>query len=135
MSRDFYCLHSDLCKTLASEKRQRILGALRHDELPVSRIAETTGMTQANTSQHLTLLRSKGVVRARREGKRVYYAITDPRIVEAFDLITEVLHGILDSQRTGAEPAAMGTDPEPGFSTGSERARTTQRGRKGTKDV
>ncbi|MDP2181697.1 MAG: metalloregulator ArsR/SmtB family transcription factor [Actinomycetota bacterium] len=100
MQNDFYCLHSDLCKTLASEKRQRILGALRDGELTVSQIVETAELTQANASQHLSILRTKGVVRARRDGSNVYYSIANPKIIQAFDLITEVMQEALAAQNT-----------------------------------
>lgn len=110
MNKDFYCLHSELCKTLASEKRQRILGALRDRELTVNEIVDATGMSQANTSQHLSLLRSKGVVTARREGAHVYYAIANPKIIQAFDLITEVMQETLAAQNRNAGIDATDTD-------------------------
>lgn len=91
MDESFYCLHSEICKTLANAKRQMILGALRHRELSVSQLVDETGIPQANISQHLALLRSNGVVRTRREGTHVFYAITNPKIVQAFDLITQVM--------------------------------------------
>ena len=102
MNKDFYCLHSDLCKTLANEKRQRILGAIRDRELTVGEIMAETEMSQANTSQHLSLLRAKGVVNARRDGAHVYYAIANPKIIQAFDLITEVMQETLAAQNRNA---------------------------------
>ncbi|HSQ22044.1 MAG TPA: metalloregulator ArsR/SmtB family transcription factor [Coriobacteriia bacterium] len=94
----FYCLHSDLCKTLANAKRQMILGSLRDRELTVGEIQEATGIPQATLSQHLAILRTHGVVRARRSGTHVYYAITNPKIIQAFDLITEVMQENLQSR-------------------------------------
>lgn len=102
---DFYCQHSELCKTLASEKRQMILGALREEELSVTQIRERTGIPQATLSQHLTLLRTHGVVRARRAGNHTFYRIANPKIIQAFDLITEVMLEILDEQRDVADRA------------------------------
>lgn len=90
-SRDFYCLHSDVCKTLANEKRQRILDALRYGERTVSEIQSSTGIAQATLSQHLSILRTKGVVSARREGAHMHYSISNPKILLAFDLISEVM--------------------------------------------
>ena len=98
MPQDFYCLHSDLCKTLANDKRQRILGTLRDGELTVSEIARQAEMSQANVSQHLAILRSKGVVNARRDGTRIYYSIVNPKIIQAFDLIAEVMQETLAAQ-------------------------------------
>ena len=92
---EFYCLHSDLCKTLANAKRQMILGSLRDGELTVGDLHRHTGIPQATLSQHLAILRSHGVVRARRAGNRVYYSITNPKIIQAFDLITEVMQETL----------------------------------------
>lgn len=103
--RDFYCLHSELCKTLANEKRQMILGALRDAELTVSEIQERTEIPQATLSQHLSLLRGRGVVRARRDGNRIFYSIVNPKIIQAFDLITEVMLETMEQQRDAADRA------------------------------
>jgi len=105
VDRDFFCMHSDLCKTLANDKRQMILGALREGELSVGALAEATGIPQANLSQHLATMRSKGVVRTRREGSRVFYEIANPKLIQAFDLITEVMRESMDerSRTAGSE--------------------------------
>jgi ArsR family transcriptional regulator len=68
MDRDFFCMHSELCKTLANDKRQMILAALRDGELSVGELVDATGIPQANLSQHLAKMRANGVVRSRREG-------------------------------------------------------------------
>lgn len=99
---DFYCLHSDMCKTLANARRQQILDALRDGEVTVSHIVERTGMAQANASQHLALMRSKGIVNSRREGAYVYYSIANPKILQAFDLITEVMRESMDARNQAA---------------------------------
>lgn len=98
MDREFFCMHSDLCKTLANDKRQMILGALRDGELSVSQLSETTGIPQANLSQHLATMRSKGVVVTRREGTRVFYRIANVKLIQAFDLITEVMRESMDER-------------------------------------
>jgi len=98
VDRDFFCMHSDLCKTLANDKRQMILGALRDGELSVSALAVATGIPQANLSQHLATMRSRGVVRARRDGSHVFYEITNHKLIEAFDLITEVMQESMDER-------------------------------------
>ena len=91
MDADFFCKHSELCKTLANDKRQMILAALREGELSVSQIVEATGIAQANLSQHLSRMRSAGVVNTRRDGTSVYYSISNQKLIQAFDLITEVM--------------------------------------------
>jgi DNA-binding transcriptional ArsR family regulator len=104
MDADFYCMHSELCKTLANDKRQMILGALRDDELSVGQLVERTGIAQANLSQHLSIMRAHRVVNARRDGNRVFYSISNPKLIQAFDLITQVMQeSVLDSH-TDATP-------------------------------
>ena len=54
-------------------------------------LAEATGVRMANLSQHLAVMRSTNIVLSRKEGVSVYYRLADSRIIQAFDLITEVL--------------------------------------------
>jgi len=103
MDADFYCAHSELCKTLANDKRQMILGALRDEELSVTELIERTGIAQANISQHLSLMRTHGVVNVRRDGTRAYYSISNPKLIQAFDLITEVMQESMDERARIAE--------------------------------
>lgn len=98
----FYCLHSEVCKTLANAKRQMILECLREGEVSVSEIARRTNIAQATLSQHLSILRSRGVVRSRRAGANIYYTIANPKILIAFDLITEVMRESLEEQSRSA---------------------------------
>lgn len=88
---DFYLLHSEMCKTISNPKRQAILDSLRDGELSVNEIMGKTGIAQANISQHLSLLRDKGVVISRRQGNNSFYSISNKKIIEAYDLISEVL--------------------------------------------
>ena len=94
----FYCLHSEVCKTLANPKRQMILESLRDGEISVGEIAALTKIPQATLSQHLSILRSRGVVNARRAGSSIFYSIANPKILTAFDLITEVMRESLAAQ-------------------------------------
>lgn len=60
-------------KAVADPSRYRLLWALSHEELPVSRLAELLGAHVAATSQHLAKLRAAGLVASRRDGTRIYY--------------------------------------------------------------
>jgi DNA-binding transcriptional ArsR family regulator len=97
-SKNFYQLHSEVCKTLANPKRQEILDCLRESEMTVNELVGKTGNSQANISQHLSILRAKGIVSSRREGIHIYYSIANTKIIEAFDLISQVLKESLDSR-------------------------------------
>ncbi|MEE9500544.1 MAG: metalloregulator ArsR/SmtB family transcription factor [Candidatus Aminicenantaceae bacterium] len=96
--KDFYKIHSDVCKTLANPKRQEILDNLREKEMTVNEIVKKTGISQANLSQHLAILRTKGIVTTRQDGINVYYSIANSKIIQAFDLISQVLDDSLASQ-------------------------------------
>jgi DNA-binding transcriptional ArsR family regulator len=103
--KEFYLLHSDVCKTLANPKRQEILDSLRQKEMTVNELVKKTGISQANVSQHLAILRAKGIVSTRRDGINVYYTLTSSKIIQAFDLISEVLQDSLNAQSRAVKSA------------------------------
>ncbi|MEW6404317.1 MAG: metalloregulator ArsR/SmtB family transcription factor [Chloroflexota bacterium] len=91
MDKQLFQRHADLCQTLANPIRLELLSHLRDGEKRVNELAELTQLNQANVSQHLSIMRSKGLVTTRREGTNIYYRITNPKIIRACDLIREVL--------------------------------------------
>ena len=95
---NFYDLHADLCKTISNPRRQAIIDTIRDNELTVNEMIKKTGIAQANLSQHLAILRAKGVVHTRREGNNVFYSLSNPKIIKAYDLISEVLKDTIVSQ-------------------------------------
>src|SRR3990170_6599844 len=84
-------LHAELCKTLANPIRLEILSPLRDGKKSVTELAALTGARQATVSQHLAVLRQRGVVSTRSEGINVYYAVANPKVTIACDIIREVL--------------------------------------------
>ena len=86
-----YRIHAELCKTLANPIRLEILNLLRGGERSVNELTDLTGYAQATVSQHLALLRQRGVVSARKKGTNVYYEIGNPKITQACDIIRGVL--------------------------------------------
>ena len=76
-------------KALADEKRLRILSLLEVREMCVCEVMVALGLTQPNASHHLGILENVGLVKRRKEGKWVYYALSDQELIEsihAFDL-------------------------------------------------
>jgi len=96
---NFYNLHAEICKTISNPNRQAILDNLRDGEMSVTELVNRTGISQANLSQHLSILRSKGVVNTRRDGNNIYYSISNAKIIQAYDLLTEVLQDSFESKR------------------------------------
>jgi len=91
MDKELYKLHAEICKTLSNPTRLEILNLLRDKELSVSSLIIKTKLSQANISQHLSIMKSKGIVDSRREGKQIYYGIVNKKIVKAFDIMREVM--------------------------------------------
>ena len=91
MDKEIYKLHADICKTLSNPIRLEILNLLRLEELSVSNLIAKTKLSQANISQHLSIMKSRGIVDSRREGNQIYYKIVNKKIVMAFDIMREVL--------------------------------------------
>jgi DNA-binding transcriptional ArsR family regulator len=77
MSPELLDLVAGRFKALGDPARLRILNALRQDERTVSDLVDTTGLSQANVSKHLSILHSLGFVTRRKEGLFVYYALAD----------------------------------------------------------
>jgi DNA-binding transcriptional ArsR family regulator len=95
---EIHRLHSTVCKALSDPKRILILDNLRNGERSVSEICETLDLPQTNVSQHLGVLRSKGLVRSRRDAQWVYYSLVSPKVTEAIDLLVDVME---DTDRPG----------------------------------
>ena len=88
---DFSELHARVCKAIADGKRLLIINELRDGPRTVGELVAALGISQANASQHLAILRDRGIVTARRSGSNSYYALTSPKIVEAIDLLYEFM--------------------------------------------
>jgi len=89
--RRIYELHAELCKTLSNPIRLEILSLLGDGEKSVSELASLMSVRQATISQHLAVLRQRGVVSTRKDGANVFYKIVNPKIIEACGIIREVL--------------------------------------------
>lgn len=101
-NKELFRLHAEFCKTLANPKRLMIIALLDRGELSVGEIVEGTGVSLATISQHLKALRMQHIVRTRKQGQKVFYSLTDPRLVEACVKIREVLLDQLKSRGVAA---------------------------------
>jgi len=86
-----YELHADLCKIFSNSKRLEIIDSLKDKEMSASELIARIGLSKANLSQHISVLKLKGVILSRREGVNIYYRIANPKILQACQLIREVL--------------------------------------------
>lgn len=80
-----------ICKAFAHPTRLHLLDLLGKGERGVGKLQDELGVTKANMSQHLAILKSAGVVVTRRSGKQVFAALTIPEVRQACQLIHQVL--------------------------------------------
>jgi ArsR family transcriptional regulator len=84
-------LQAEVLRTLSNPRRLEILHRLAQGPCEVSRLADELGLSQPNVSQHLSILRSAGIVDAERDGREVRYRLADPDVVVACDVMRGVL--------------------------------------------
>lgn len=80
-------LTGSLCKAVADPKRLMILHLLDDGPHAVGELADALEATQANTSQHLAVLREQGLVETERRGASIIYSLRYPRILEAVGIL------------------------------------------------
>lgn len=80
-----------ICQALSDPKRLWILHALANGERSVGDLAEGLGVGIANASQHLSVLRSRGLVESRREGTTVFYRLAYPETMDACRIFRRIL--------------------------------------------
>ena len=100
-------LHSQLCAGLADPTRILILYALAEESHNVSELVEILDTPQPTVSRHLKVLRERGLVIHQREGQSIIYTVSDPRIIQALDLMRQVLADLLKGQVTLVESASQ----------------------------
>ena len=86
-----YEMQVRICKSFANATRLRMLDLLSTREFTVSELQSELGITTANVSQHLAILKGAGVVAARREGKQIFCSLAIPEVKSACTLIRDVL--------------------------------------------
>ncbi len=84
-------LHADICGALADPRRILILYLLSDKSINVSDLANAVGVSQPAASRHLKILRERSLVQAVRQGASVEYSLSDPRLIQALDLLRDVL--------------------------------------------
>lgn len=77
---------AELFKIFGDSSRIKILFVLLDQELPVNLIAETLGMTQSAVSHQLRILKTNGLVKFRRDGKNLFYSLSDDHVTSILTL-------------------------------------------------
>jgi len=77
-------------KAMSHPLRLKILCTLGDQEVSVQDIVEQVGTSQSNISQHLAILRDKGILAARKDANRVFYRVSDQRTLRLIGMMREV---------------------------------------------
>jgi len=77
-------------KAISHPLRLKILCVLGENEVSVQNIVECVGTSQSNISQHLAILRDKGILASRKEANRVFYRVGDARTLKLISMMQEV---------------------------------------------
>jgi ArsR family transcriptional regulator len=77
-------------KAMSHPLRLKILCTLGDQEISVQEIVEDVGTSQSNISQHLAILRDKGILASRKDANRVYYRVSDSRTLQLIGMMREV---------------------------------------------
>jgi len=96
LSQEINQLHADICSALADPTRILLLYTLFEHPRTVNELTFEFGAPQSTISRHLKTLRERGLVIATRKGQNVEYSLADERLIQALDLLREVLRdGVL----------------------------------------
>ncbi|MGE0080573.1 MAG: ArsR/SmtB family transcription factor [Thiohalomonadaceae bacterium] len=83
-------------KAMAHPLRLKILCTLGDQEVSVQEIVDQVGTSQSNISQHLAILRDKGILCARKDANRVYYRVEDARTLRLISMMRNVFCSMSD---------------------------------------
>ncbi|OGW33209.1 MAG: hypothetical protein A2X58_12650 [Nitrospirae bacterium GWC2_56_14] len=92
---------AQVCKTFSNAKRLEVLTLLKTGEMTVNELTKVLKTTKANASQHLKVMRMRGILKTRREGTNIYYRIANKKLASACSLMQEALSQIMDGHSQG----------------------------------
>jgi ArsR family transcriptional regulator len=81
---------TSMLRALANEDRLLLLCQLSQGEKSVGELEALVGVTQPTLSQQLGVLRNEGLVSTRREGKRIYYSVNDPKVLAILNTLYDL---------------------------------------------
>ena len=89
--RQVYELQAEVYKALSNPTRLMIIECIGTDRKSVAQIVDCLGLSKSNVSQHLNYMKALGILCSQKEGKNVYYYLSDPALLEALRSIREIL--------------------------------------------
>lgn len=99
LEEELYERRAGICKAFANPVRLKILDLVAKRTCPIAELHRQLGISEANLSQHLAVLKAAGVVGTRRTGKQVQCFLAIPEVKEACALISDVLRAQVKNGR------------------------------------
>ncbi len=87
-------MSSSVLKALSDPTRIKIVEALKGREICACEFVILTGRAQPTVSRHLSVLENAGVVKSRRDGKRILYSLTDERVSTIIEIASQIRNSI-----------------------------------------
>ncbi len=88
---EIYEIHAEFCRALANPKRLMIISLLKDKKLTVGELATALDLTVSNISQHLKVMKNYQILSSEKVGHKVYYYLTDMRLVKTCEKIREII--------------------------------------------
>ena len=95
---EIYEIHSEFLRAIANPKRLRILNEVGDTKITVGELASLLNISVSNISQHLKILKNYEILKSEKIGHRVYYSITDIRIVEICQSMRQVISDLYEKR-------------------------------------
>ncbi len=99
MKKKIFDFQSEVCKTFANPRRLAILDLLKTQELSAGDITRMLGKSKANVSQHLAVMRLRGILKTRRAGTTIYYRMANEKLAQACTMMQEALLHMMEGDR------------------------------------
>ena len=114
-----FVLVAEMFSALSHPKRLEIISHIGWGERGSGELASLTGLSKANVSQHLSVLKARALVYCEKAGTSCRYRVTSPKVLEVCDLIRQI---VLDQMTTDSEKRKSLTEVLPFAQGKKERA-------------
>jgi DNA-binding transcriptional ArsR family regulator len=85
-------MQCEICKSLGHPLRLAIVNQLKDGNASAADLITNLGISKANLSKHMSILAHGGIVESRREGRNIFYHLTDPEIHKACAIMRSILY-------------------------------------------
>lgn len=106
MTDDYFQLHEAVCKSISHATRLRILYMIDDKSVSAKELAEKLDISPSNLAQHLAILKNRNVLVPFRKGNQMFYRISNPKVMQAIRLMSEVIKETQEEQSSIIEKHA-----------------------------